>query len=39
MEPELWVIEGRQLWGREIWVIEGKQRRPRLEQPVVRWFR
>ena len=34
MEPELWVIEGR-----ELWVIEGKQRRPRLEQPVVRWFR
>jgi hypothetical protein len=23
----------------ELWVIEGKQRRPRLEQPVVRWFR
>jgi hypothetical protein len=38
MEPELWVIKGRELWGREIWVIEGKQRRPRLEQPVVRWF-
>jgi hypothetical protein len=33
MEPELWVIAGR-----ELWVIEGKQRRPRLEQPVVRWF-